>query len=550
MGQFKPMVKMMTTEPSIELKLKKGGHVAMPKMKSKDNGTGSKKMAMGGTAMQRSCGTSPDRTAVTGGATPAKPTMSQRRKAMMGRKMAEGGDALKKHAALPASKAHKGLKTGGVAMGQGGYKNGGSVIPVSASKRGAEKYDETLMHTAKPDRSPAKTGGVKNGNGGGYKKGGNVKKMALGGTAGMVKGLMNKINASPSVAVRGPNDHAPMPLPRRGSGPNDGNVDAVRAQFANQPMKSGVKPRGPRRMATGGQIPMPTVPRTGGGTPKPAPTMKDMLDRARTELMPKKPTLSGADYDKYMPGGPNNPLKPGRGGGPRNPRPMPRPVRDLGYGNGRMPTEQDWKNHAATAKYGSQAAMDAAKNDFMSKPLRNRRGFAKGGGVEGNVSSTPPGVTNTTTGGVRKGNAGGFKKGGAPKKFARGGSVNDSGKAVAMPQGHKRPPTPVSINQLSGTYKKGGKVRKYAEGGMSDKEQTKAYDRFYADEAAQNKAEREAFIEAMKNPLDAMRGLPERLRKGYEAISKGLKGSGSVTTTEREVSRTVTPAKKRSGGAC
>ena len=28
MGQFKPMVKMMTTEPSVELKLKKGGKVA------------------------------------------------------------------------------------------------------------------------------------------------------------------------------------------------------------------------------------------------------------------------------------------------------------------------------------------------------------------------------------------------------------------------------------------------------------------------------------------------------------------------------------------
>jgi hypothetical protein len=28
MGQFKPMVKMMTTEPSVELKLKNGGAVA------------------------------------------------------------------------------------------------------------------------------------------------------------------------------------------------------------------------------------------------------------------------------------------------------------------------------------------------------------------------------------------------------------------------------------------------------------------------------------------------------------------------------------------
>ena len=31
MGQFKPMVKMMTTEPSVELKLKSGGAVAMKK---------------------------------------------------------------------------------------------------------------------------------------------------------------------------------------------------------------------------------------------------------------------------------------------------------------------------------------------------------------------------------------------------------------------------------------------------------------------------------------------------------------------------------------
>ena len=29
MGQFKPMIKMETTEPSVVLKLKKGGHVSM-----------------------------------------------------------------------------------------------------------------------------------------------------------------------------------------------------------------------------------------------------------------------------------------------------------------------------------------------------------------------------------------------------------------------------------------------------------------------------------------------------------------------------------------
>lgn len=389
MGQFKPMVKMMTTEPSIELKLKKGGHVAMPKMKSKDE-SGHKKMAMGGMppAMDRA-GLPPG---PVGGAAPAAPSMAMRRKAMkMRRPMKDGGSALEKHADMPASKAHKGLKTGGVAMGQGGYKAGGSVkmagggmpmvmkdgekVPAFAAdgkgkmkhggatkmaKGGAYCADggvikstkgETMMHTTKPDRSPAKTGDVKMGNGGGYKKGGLA-------------------------------------------------------------------------------------------------------------------------------------------------------------------------------------------------------GYAKGGGVEGNVSSSSPGVTNTKTGEVRKGNAGGFKKGGALKKFARGGSVNDSGKAEKMPQGYKKPPTPVSINQLSGTYKKGGKVKKYAEGGVSDKEQAQAYNRFYADEKAENEADREAMLNALKNPLDAIKSLPERLKKGYEAVKEGLKGSGSVTTTEREVSRTVTPTKKRYGGAC
>ena len=38
MGQFKPMTKMMTTEPSVELKLKKGGQVKK----------GAVKMQMGG----------------------------------------------------------------------------------------------------------------------------------------------------------------------------------------------------------------------------------------------------------------------------------------------------------------------------------------------------------------------------------------------------------------------------------------------------------------------------------------------------------------------
>jgi len=49
MGQFKPMVKMETTEPSVELKLASGGTV---KMKKGGSTTKAKKMAMGGGAME------------------------------------------------------------------------------------------------------------------------------------------------------------------------------------------------------------------------------------------------------------------------------------------------------------------------------------------------------------------------------------------------------------------------------------------------------------------------------------------------------------------
>ena len=204
MGQFKPMVKMMTTEPTVELKLKKGGSV------SKAMG------GMMGAPMDASMAPSaPARGGMMPVARPKRPTMAARRAAMLGMKgmqggMKEGGESkathkaemskmkglekeLKSHEGKPASKGHKGLATGGVLKstkpgnyatggvvnGQGGYKKGGaiaSVIPESVSAKGGEGYKNTKMHTAKPDNNSAPTGDVKLGNGGGYKKGGATKK--------------------------------------------------------------------------------------------------------------------------------------------------------------------------------------------------------------------------------------------------------------------------------------------------------------------------------------------------------------------------------------
>jgi hypothetical protein len=199
MGQFKPMVKMETTEPSVELKLKSGGSV---------------KKAMGGSMgapMGASMASSaPARGGMMPVARPKRPTMAARRAAMMGMKgMKEGGESksthkaemskmkglekeLKSHESKPASKGHKGLATGGIAKstkpggyatggvvnGQGGFKKGGAIAKsgiINTEGQGGE-YRNTKMVTAKPDTNSAPTGEVKLGNGGGYKKGGAAKK--------------------------------------------------------------------------------------------------------------------------------------------------------------------------------------------------------------------------------------------------------------------------------------------------------------------------------------------------------------------------------------
>lgn len=382
MGQFKPMVKMMTTEPTVELKLKKGGHVNMKKGGKTEGGH--KKMADGGGALSAIMGTPAlvGRPAVNAPVrAPGKPPMAARRKAMAAKPaMKNGGESkaehkaemskmkglekeLKSHESKPASKGHKGLKTGGVALG----------------------------------------------NGGGYKKGGDVKKYAKGGLTG--NGIINTED---------------------------------------------------------------------------------------------------------------------QGGAYRN-----------------------TKMH--TAEYTGKSS-------------------GKTGGVkEGNGGGY-------ATGGVALGNGGGYKAGGKAKKaYATGGKVEDSGRPVAMPQGRKKPSTPVSINQLSGTFKKGGSVTpaegrlqknfaaenktamkqakaqsnevysKYGKmkmkggGATSDAEMDMskgAYDAHYANEKAENEAMRESIL-----------GLPKKMMQGVKGLFGSKTPEGSVTKTEKSV--TVSPvSKKRGGKAC
>jgi hypothetical protein len=283
MGQFKPMVKMETTEPSVILKLKKGGHVNMKKGGKAE--AGHKKMAMGGGAMEALAGTPAlvGRPAVNAPVrAPGKPSMAARRKAMMAKPAMPMGNP-----AMPAP------------MKKGGKAEGGKMDTAQdkAMIKKAFKQHDMQEHKGgkgtdlklKKGGMKKATGGVTNGQGG-YKKGGNVKKFAKGGVAG--DGIIN--TESQGGAYR--------------------NTKMVTAEYTGK--SSG---------------------KTGG-------------------------------------------VKNGNGGG-------------------------------------------------------------------------------YATGGVALGNGGGYKMGGkaSKKAYATGGTVN-SGKPVAMPQGAKKPSTPVSINQLSGTFKKGGKV--------------------------------------------------------------------------------------------
>ena len=219
MGQFKPMVKMETTEPSVILKLKKGGHVDMKKSAKAEEGHKPMHKYDGGAMGMRGLPMVGGSAAPVAAMSPKRPSpMDMRKKMMMAQmmkqKMAapqmaapmmkEGGKAdmaqdkamIKKAISQHDAQEHKGGKgtklslknggsTGGVKMGNaGGYKTGGVV---------------------KGNAGGFKTGGVVLGNAGGFKKGGAAKKAyATGGLVNSGKPVAmpeGKKKPTPPVAI-------------------------------------------------------------------------------------------------------------------------------------------------------------------------------------------------------------------------------------------------------------------------------------------------------------------------------------------------------------
>ena len=165
----------------------------------------------------------------------------------------------------------------------------------------------------------------------------------------------------------------------------------------------------------------------------------------------------------------------------------------------------------------------------------NGGGYKTGGVVLGNGGGYKKGGKACATGGVALVNAGGYKKGGASKKaYANGGSVNDEGKAISMPQGNKKPSTPVSISKLSGTFKKGGNVS------------SKKLQNVFMNENATAMKESKAKLLDKYSPYQKAGG-GQVSDTEYEAVMKAEK-SGKKTMIDKTKGATSDKDKKYSSG--
>jgi len=189
MGQFKPMVKMMTTEPSVELKLKKGGHVQRKAMGGMPDAMGMPAAAMPserGIPMAARRGIAPKMTVPKGGM--RGPMMRKKggeveSKSMHKAEMAEMKGIkkeLKSHEDKPASKAHKGLKSGGVAA----YATGGVIekhatggVIQKFKKGGLQDDGKAVKYPKVPATKPPYITKLADT----HKKGGRIAKKAYGG---------------------------------------------------------------------------------------------------------------------------------------------------------------------------------------------------------------------------------------------------------------------------------------------------------------------------------------------------------------------------------
>ena len=506
MGQFKPMVKMMTDEPSVILKLKKGGKVAS---KAAGQSEAFKSMATNNAKMFES----PE-----GGMAPKKPSMAERRKAMNPNLYAKGGKVAHKQMGgmMPATPGMVANSTSPApapmqAMGRAalagmppaqrmrraamvqralsGMKDGGSAEckalekelkhheSMSASKAHGKAdggkvstYAKTKMDTAHKD-SARGTGEVKMGKPGGYNMGGK----AMGGYA-MGGSIMGNEKAYENTKMS-----------TAGKGKTGGTTGGVKMGNAG-----GFK--------SGGKVPGLTGATVEGGDweNRPANTAKPGV----------KNTTTGG-------------VKNGNGGG---------------FKMGGRATKKAFATGGQVVDDGKAEKMP---RHFISRPVANslQSGtFAKGGKVE---KEEKPNLRLVKTHTGPKGHV---------AKVYKDRDYGEHRVKFFSPEGKHYSEADYHTDDVSDAhdtaqgqlnrYKMGGKAR-FAEGDVVD-----------ASKGAYDKS-----IGPSKDEMDmakAIRNIPSKLYEGAKGML-GLatttpKPAGSVTKTEKSV--TVSPGKKRGGLAC
>ena len=117
--------------------------------------------------------------------------------------------------------------------------------------------------------------------------------------------------------------------------------------------------------------------------------------------------------------------------------------------------------NAGGFRRGGKIHRKAEGGKIKSADKEMTRNTVEGGDWENiPADTTPKGKTGTSTGEVKESNAGGFKHGGHAKKkvYAKGGNVIDDGKAEKIPHHFASPPVANSLQ--SGTFKHGGRAKR------------------------------------------------------------------------------------------
>ena len=461
MGQFKPMVKMMTTEPSVILKLKKGGHVNMKDDACEQDGHSPMRKGLTvAIAVGKPRGGGAE------GASPGKPSMSERRKAMAAPFMKKGGKTMKKaYGGTVDDSAY--ADSDNASPGRGEVR---AAPPVMAEDMlrgvvGLPGYDS--KYTLADAQNALKAGNS-------YKtqtenKARGVVGLPGGDSSATMRDVINSSRAGSGMAALPTAPTVPTPRVR-------------------PPMRGGRGMMGMAEMKKGGST-----------------------DTAQDKAMIRK-AMSQHDAQEHKGGkGTKLALKGGGASSFANTKMHDGDKTDHAKGTGGVRTgTAGYKNGGSIAPYVKTKMHDGDHYDSAKGTggvkMANSGGYKSGGSIDWAnrpANTSKPGMTGTSTAGVRNGNAGGYKMGGAAKKaYATGGSV-DTGRPVAYAS--KPASKPVSNTAQSGTFKKGGKVSMKADGGpMVDRSR-----------GAHDKA-----IGPDESDMDMARSIRSAPGKAYDAIKR------------------------------